>query len=300
MTEAEGASHLFAGDTVALLSPGSWSEDDDVALTVELLESWGLRVRLGRHAMDRWGYMAGLDRDRLDDVNDAIRDPQIRALICLRGGCGSLRLAQDIDVEALRADPKPLVGFSDITALLQVWHHASVISFHGGLYGDNVTIAKNLLLGGVPSPVHADRTALGAELTVPGTATGPLFGGNLEMLARSVGVINADLQGHILLLEILRNDGLGMVDRALTQLMMSGTLAGITGVALGGLTGFEHYEDRGWTIQDLLRERLSLLGVPVLAGLPIGHLDHPVTVPLGVECTLDSDAGSLVFDHTPA
>lgn len=287
---------LTAGDLVALVSPGSWSADEHVAETIALVESWGLRVRLGAHATDRWGYMAGADDDRLDDLNTAVRDPEVRALLCLRGGCGSLRLTTGLDVQALRSDPKPIVGFSDVTTLLQVWHRTGVISFHGGLYGDNVATARDLLFGEPPAPVPADRGAFGADLTRPGRAEGPLFGGNLEMLARTVGVADVDLRGHVLLLEILRNDGLGMVDRALTQLMLSGALEGITGVALGGLTGFEDYRDRGWTVVDLLRERLEVLDVPVLAGLPIGHVDHPVTVPLGAACTIDTAAGLLAFD----
>lgn len=279
---------LIAGDTVALLSPGSWSEDENVALTVDLVESWGLRVRLGNHASDRWGYLAGRDESRLGDINAALQDPEIRALICLRGGVGSLRLTHGVDVGALQADPKPLVGFSDITALLQVWHRAGVTALHGGLYGDQVDTARALLFGATPTPIFADTNAFGASLTVPGAATGILFGGNLEMLARSVGVVRVDLSGHLLLLEVFRSGGLGTIDRAITQLIMSGALEGITGVALGGLTGFEDHEDRGWTILDLLAERLGVLGVPVLAGLPVGHLDDPVTVPLGVECTFDT------------
>jgi muramoyltetrapeptide carboxypeptidase len=126
-----------------------------------------------------------------------------------------------------------------------------------------------------------------------GQASGPLFGGNLEMLARSVGVLEPDLSGHVLLLEINKAAGLGNVDRALTQLIMSGTLHGIIGVALGWLAGFEDYEDRGWTILDVLRDRFAVLDVPVLAGLPLGYDPDPRTVPLSTDCRLDADHGYL-------
>jgi muramoyltetrapeptide carboxypeptidase len=118
-----------------------------------------------------------------------------------------------------------------------------------------------------------------------------VFGGNLEMLARSVGVLEFDLQKHILLLEINRSEGLGHVDRALTQLIMAGALDGVVGVALGWLSGFEEYVDRDWTIIDVLRDRLDSLDVPVLAGLPFGHGPDPRVAPLGVRCTIDADAG---------
>ncbi len=251
----------------------------------------GFRPRLGNHVHDRLGYLAGTDEDRLADLNDAIRDPEIRAIVTLRGGCGSLRLLPGIDVDALEADPKPLVGFSDITALHRVWHQHGVPSLHGAVAGAHQEAVKDVLKGGTPAPVCTDRRQFGAELTTRGRVTGTLFGGNLEMLARSVGVLGFDLQHHILLLEINRSDGLGHVDRALTQLIMAGALDGVVGVALGWLSGFEDYVDRDWTVIDILRDRLDSLDVPVLAGLPFGHGPDPQVAPLGVRCAIDADTG---------
>jgi muramoyltetrapeptide carboxypeptidase len=159
--------------------------------------------------------------------------------------------------------------------------------------GTRASTVRQLLSGGTGAPVRSDTEQYGAYLTTTGTASGPLFGGNLEMLARSVGIVDTDLFGHVLLLEIYRTVGLGMVDRALTQLILSGALAGITGVAVGTLEGFDGYEDRGSNVLDVLRDRLGSLGVPILAGLPLGHMESPVSVPLGVESVLDADAGTL-------
>lgn len=284
---------LRRGDLVALLSPASWSEQEGISAAVETLESWGLRVRLGQHARDRLGYLAGADVDRLEDLNAAIRDPDVRAVVALRGGCGSSRLSRSVDVLALGADPKPIVGFSDITALHCVWHAAGVVSLHGCVTNAHAESVRRQLCGQAAETVRSDPDAFGASLSTSGRVGGKLFGGNLEMLARSVGVVDMDLRGHVLLLEINRSAGLGMVDRALTQLILSGTLDGVRGVALGALQGFEGYRDRGWDVLDVLRERLSVLGVPVLAGLPLGHLPEPVTVPLGVDCRLDADAGTF-------
>ncbi|PSL01796.1 muramoyltetrapeptide carboxypeptidase [Haloactinopolyspora alba] len=288
---------LSAGDPVALISPASWSDDDWVQWSVAEVDSWGLRPRLGVHARDQRGYLAGRDEDRLADLNDAIRDPDVRAIVTLRGGCGSFRLVHGVDVDSLRADPKPLVGFSDVTSLHHVWHLAGTASLHGAVAGAHAEDVRDLLLGGKPGPVKADPTQFGAELTTRGRASGPLTGGALELLARSVGVLDFDLSGHVLLLEISKTAGLGNVDRALTQLIMSGSLEGITGVALGRLSGFEAHEDRGWTIIDLLRDRFAVLDVPVLAGLPLGHGADPRTVPLGVGCTVDADAGTLTCER---
>ncbi|WP_285107858.1 LD-carboxypeptidase [Promicromonospora sp. MEB111] len=284
---------LEPGDAVALVSPASWSDESWLAESVATVESWGFEARLGKHADDRFGYMAGGDPERASDLNDAIRDPEVRAILTLRGGSGSLRLLPDVDTDALRADPKPLVGFSDITALHQVWHRIGVPSVHGAVAGTRAETVLRLLRGESGEPVRRDNGQYGAYLTTTGTASGPLFGGNLEMLARSVGIVDNDLDGHVLLLEINRTVGLGMVDRALTQLLLSGALAGISGVAVGTLEGFDDHADRGWNVLDVLRDRLSPLGVPILAGLPLGHLENPVSVPLGVECELDADAGTL-------
>jgi muramoyltetrapeptide carboxypeptidase len=291
---------LEPGDVIALLSPASWSEDSWVAESIETVESWGFKARVGRHATDRLGYMAGGDRERAADLNAAIRDPEVRAILCLRGGCGSLRLLADVDTDALRADPKPIIGFSDITALHQVWHQAGVPSVHGAVAGIHASTVRRLLVGERGEPVRSDRAQFGAGLTTTGTASGPLYGGNIEMLARSVGVVDNDLEGHVLLLETHREVGLGMVDRALTQLLLSGALAGVSGVAVGTLEGFEDYQDREWTVLDVLHDRLGSLGVPILAGLPLGHLENPVSVPLGVECVLDADAGTLAVSPLTA
>lgn len=262
------------------------------------MESWGLQVVYGQHARHRRGFLAGRDQDRLADLNDAIRDPHVRAVICLRGGIGSLRLMRDVDRDALRRDPKPIVGFSDATALHRVWHAAGVRSLHGGLGGIHRDDVRAHLLDADPTlTIVSDPDEITADLTSTGSAQGLLFGGNLEMLARSIGVLPFDLNGHILLLEINKAAGLGMVDRALCQLVLSGALDGIAGIALGRATGFEEHQDRGWTILEVLHDHLDHLDVPIVGGLPIGHGPDAWTVPLNVPCRLD--AASRTLTTTP-
>ncbi|WP_267421896.1 MULTISPECIES: S66 peptidase family protein [unclassified Curtobacterium] len=284
---------VAAGDTVAIVSPASWPEESVPSWIAERVESWGLRAVVAPHALDQRGYLAGSDADRAADLNDAIRDPEIRAVIASVGGCGSFRIVPDVDVDALRADPKMLVGYSDITALHQVWNAAGVPTLHGAIAGAHGDHVRRLLMEDAETVVEADPGALSADLTTRGSVEGPLFGGNLEMLARSVGVVDFDVAGGILLLEVNRAAGLGMVDRALTQLRYSGALDGVVGVALGSIDQFAGYEDRGWTIVDTLRDHFEALGVPVLGGLPLGHVEDLVTVPLGTAAVLDVDHGRL-------
>lgn len=288
---------LLPGDRVSVVSPGSWHDSgEDLDQLVKTLESWDLRVQVGAHAIDRHGYMAGTDADRLADLNGALNDPTIRALIASRGGCGSLRLVRGVDRDALQRDPKPLVGYSDVTALHQVWRRSGVSTVHGAVDGEHAETARKLLMNGASTSVGRDPCMITSQMTTTGKASGDLIGGNLEMLARSVGVVDVSLEGCIFMVEANKAAGLGMVDRALTQLRLSGTLDQITGVAVGSFDQFVGYEDRGWTIMDVLHDLLDDLGIPILGGLPLGHITDPVPVPLGVPATIDADAGQLTVE----
>lgn len=287
---------LRPGDRVRLVSPASWPSDEQLTESVEVLEAWGLVVEIGDHALDRLGYLAGRDEDRVADLDDAYRDPGVRAVFATRGGAGAYRIAGDLDFAAVRADPKPLVGFSDITALhLALWRECRVATVHGFLSGArSAESTRRLLLDAEPSVLHRDPESLTAAVEVAGTARGHVVGGHLGTVAGAVGAGLPSLEGAILFLEAPRGIGLGQVDRQLTQLMRSGSLRGVQGVALGRFPGFEDYEDRGWTVLDVLRDRLGALGVPVLGGLDVGHGDAPLSLPLGPVADLDTQAGTLV------
>lgn len=293
MSACRTSAPLQRGDQIALVAPASWPTAEWVQGTVNTVSSWGFRPRVGDHVLDQLGFLPGSDEDRLADLNAAVRDGDVRGIVCLLGGCGSLRLLPGLDVDALGRDPKPLVGYSDITALHRVWLQAGVVSLHGAVAGRHAEDVRTFLTGGVTGPLPMDESQFGSELTTSGSVSGPLFGGNLEMLARTVGVLDLDLADHILLLEINKAAGLGNVDRALTQLVLSGALDGIVGVAIGHLQGFEGYADRGWTVVDVLRNQLRRLEVPVLAGLPLGHDVDPRTVGLGLRYKLDADRATL-------
>jgi muramoyltetrapeptide carboxypeptidase len=288
---------LHAGDRVRLVSPASFPDRASLATSVRVLESWGLVVEVGEHAMDRWGYMAGRDEDRLADLNGAFRDPGVRAIITTRGGAGAYRIADGIDFAAVRADPKPLVGFSDVTNLhLALWHGASLTGIHGCLAGErSCASVRALLMNGETVTLHRDPGALTAAVAVSGVARGRLLGGNLRTLAGFVGAGLPDFKGAIVLLEDERTRGLGQVDRELTQLRRSGALDGIAALALGSCPGFEGYEDRGWTLLDVLQDRLCDLGVPVLGGLDVGHVPDPIAFPLGPDALLDATTGTLAI-----
>jgi muramoyltetrapeptide carboxypeptidase len=293
---------LLPGNRVRLVSPASFPSRKWLTESIEILESWGLTVEAGEHSLDQWGYMAGRDQDRLDDLNNAFRDPGVRAIITTRGGAGSYRITDGIDFDAVRADPKPVVGFSDITNLhLALWDHCRLANIHGCLAGDHAKASvRQLLMTREPLVLQRDPNALSAAVEVPGHASGPLIGGNLSALIGFIGAGLPSLDGAILLLEDQRTIGLGQIDRQLTHLIRSGSLDGLRGIALGLFTGFEDYVDRGWNVVDVLRDRLEQLQGPVLGGLALGHGGKGIdggpdqyAAALGATAILDTSAGTL-------
>lgn len=288
------------GDEVRLVSPASPPNHDDVLQTQQTLEGWGLKVSLGENAFNRYGYLAGTDQERLSDVNAALRDPSVRAIIATRGGKGSYRIADQLDFAAARNDPKFLVGFSDVTILhMRLWKHSRIVGLHGALYADETTgdiprlrseSLRAALMTPGPTIIASREEESTAQLTTSGTARGPLLGGNLDMIATGAGWALPDLHGAILLIEAV-DLYLGQADRYLTMLRNAGHLDGIAGIAVGQFSKFN--SSKGITIIDLLRDHLSRLGVPILGGLPLGHGDQPATVPLGATAVLDAKVGTL-------
>ena len=291
------------GDELRLVSPGSPPNRDDVLQTQRTLEGWGLKVSLGDNVFNKYGYLAGTDEERLGDVNAALRDTSVRAIIATRGGKGSYRIANQLDFEAARSDPKFLVGFSDVTILhMSLWKHSRIVGLHGALYFDETTgdsphlrseSLRAALMTGGPTIIASRGEESTAQLTTSGTARGRLLGGNLDMIATGAGWALPDLHGAILLIEAV-DLYLGQVDRYLTMLRNAGHLDGIAGIAVGQFTKFN--PSKGITIIGLLRDHLSRLGVPILGGLPLGHGDRPVTVRLGAAAVLDANAGTLTVE----
>ncbi len=290
---------LRPGDRVRLVSPASFPSRELLAGSAAVLEGWGLVVEVGAHALDQWGYMAGRDQDRLSDLNDAFRDPGVRAVIATRGGAGAYRIADEIDFAAVRADPKPMVGFSDITALhLTLWRQCGLAGIHGFLTGSrSANATRRLLMSGESTTLRRDPRAMTVAAEVTGIAAGNLIGGNLGTIAHAIGVGLPSLAGTILFLEAERTIGLGHIDRQLTQLIRSGALQGVRGVALGRFPGFEGYVDREWTLVDVFKDRLGSLGVPVLGGLDVGHGPDPLSLPLGPAAVLDTESGTLTVEQ---
>jgi len=226
---------LQVGDEVRLVSPASPPNPADVLQAQRKLESWGLDVSLGDNVFRQYGYLAGTDHERLSDLNSALRDPSVRAIVATRGGKGAYRIADQLDFAAARNDPKFVVGFSDITILhMSLWRHSKIVGLHGALYVDDATgsishVGSETLRAALMEPGPTTITSRAddptSELTTSGTARGPLLGGNLDMIATGAGWALPDLHGAILFIEAVELY-LGHVDRQLTMLRKAGHLDG--------------------------------------------------------------------------
>jgi muramoyltetrapeptide carboxypeptidase len=295
---------LHPGDRVRLVSPASTPDERHVQATTRHLERLGLEVELGDHVYDRFGYLAGTDEARLSDLNDALRDPGVKAVITTRGGKGAYRIAGDLDFAAASRNRKLLVGFSEITILhLALLKHCGLSGIHGAPWVpefDRRSAAsfEAAAFSNAPVVIESDPQESTSALTTSGVARGRLIGGNQEMVATAAGWALPSLDGAILLLEAygLR---IGQMDRHLTMLERAGHLDGLQAIAVGQYTDCalpDAATQGDWTTNDVIGERLRRLGVPILGGLPIGHGDSPLAVPVGTMATLDAESGTLVVE----
>jgi muramoyltetrapeptide carboxypeptidase len=269
---------------------------------VDRVRAWGWEPRLGRHARGRRGYLSGTDEERAGDFNAALHDPEVDAIWCLRGGYGTMRVLPEIDWEALAARPRPVVGFSDNTALHLAIQRHGIVSFHAPhpAAADFPAFSADLLRRALTMPEPAGLlpfpagSAGRAETLRGGVAEGALVGGNLSLLTATLATaVSPRTDGAILFVEEV-GEAAYRVDRLLTQLRLAGVLERVAGVAVGAFTGADDAADAP-SIAEVLEDRLGDLGVPVATGFPFGHGADNWTLPLGVRARLDADAGTLTL-----
>jgi muramoyltetrapeptide carboxypeptidase len=258
-----------------------------------LLVGEGFRPRLGPNTLARDGYLAGGDEARLEDLRGMFLDPEIKAIFCARGGYGSMRLLDRLDYPMIRANPKPLVGYSDITAvLLAVLRKAGLVTFHGPVVRDmgakDGQNLKAMLLaltdnGRLEIPLGEDGVVR------QGKSRGPIVGGNLSLICHLVGTrYLPSLRGAILFVEDTGEPAYRL-DRMLTHLRLSGHMEGLAALLAGD---FEGCEEPG-PLKRLLADRTMGLNIPVAVGLHVGHGRRNLTIPMGVEAEVDTGSGTL-------
>ena len=292
---------LQAGDKIALLSPSYNTPMENVEAAAAVLRGWGFEPVIGAHVGEVYrGKYAGKPKERVSDLEWALRDPSIKAILCNRGGYGTIRLVDLLPMEELAAHPKWLVGYSDITTLLEMENRAGVMSIHGTMgthlaqtrgNDPSSTLLRDLLLGQVPAykvPAHPENR--------PGHATGILVGGNLCTFTPILGTqADATLGLDIILFIEEVEEDMSHIDRLINTLILNGVFDRCKGIVLGEFTGCKANLDFD-SVEDMICSYVPT-GIPVLCGFPTGHDDVNLPLAMGAPVTLDVTAAgaSLTF-----
>ena len=303
---------LRPGDTVGLIAPGGYTTEKSIAKARRNIEALGLKVREGASLREVNGNYGGSVPQRLADLHAMFGDPEVNMIWPIRGGSGCISLLAHLDFKLIRANPKILLGYSDITALhLAIHRHARLVTFHGPVASSTLTeyaIEHMMAVLSDPQPRYTIPMALEnsrraleqphfALRTVhDGVATGPLMGGNLSLVAALAGTpYAADFKDSILFLEEV-NEAPYRIDRWMTQLDLSVGLAKAAGVMVGICEdcGPEH-EDSSLSLDQTLDIHLQPLSVPAVTGYSIGHIRDQFTIPMGIRATLDTQRQTVTL-----
>jgi muramoyltetrapeptide carboxypeptidase len=297
---------LSPSDTVGLVLPATAAfEADEIQFAKEQMEAIGFKVVIGPNAFQKWGYFAGRDKDRADDINRMFADDTVNGVVCYTGGWGSPRVLPYLDYDLIKRKPKVLIGYSDITALLNAVHKKTgLITFHGPVGGstfDPFTLEnfRRVVMtaepaGLLPTPQKkpnelVDRTNRILKLT-SGKATGPLIGGNLTMIATLMGTpYQPDTSGAIVFLEDVHEEPY-RIDRMLTTLALGGMFEKAAGIIFGRCSDCG-VKGPSFSLEEILRDRFGTLPIPAISGLSFGHIEQKLVLPIGARATLDADAG---------
>lgn len=310
---------LKPGAKIGMVAPASGLRPKELVEAGKTLEAMGYAVVFGKHLMRRNGYLSGTDDERADDLMALAKRDDIDCIMCIRGGYGTMRILPLLDYDVFRDHPKIIIGYSDITALLNaITKRTGLITFHGPVASSKFTPYTIKYFKAVlekPQPVAVEeippyehRTAL--ELNAPqtlvrlgeGVASGVLVGGNLSMVVAMLGTpYEIDTKGRILFLEEITEEPF-RIDRMLTQLWLAGKLQACAGIAFGRLKdcevrGNSPFADLSLSLRDVLKLRISSLNIPAVYGLPIGHVKDKLTVPIGAMATLNATTLKFSIDE---
>ncbi|MEW8972191.1 MAG: LD-carboxypeptidase, partial [Mesobacillus sp.] len=271
---------------------------------LKFVEDLGLNYKLGKSLYSEYGYLAGDDEARLSDLNEMFLDDEIKAIICAGGGYGTARIASALDYNAIKNNPKIFWGYSDITFLhTAIRQQTGLITFHGpmlasdiGKEGANQVSKDTFQQLFVPVELNYDSSISQIEELVPGSAEGPLVGGNLSLLSSSMGTpFEIDTKGKILLIEDI-NEEPRAVDRMLNQLYMAGKLQQSAGIIIGDFNNCVPERELSLSLEEVIDHYIQLAGRPALKGFNMGHCSPHIGVPLGATASMDTKEKTLYVE----
>jgi len=295
---------LKIGDTVGVVSLAAAVEKQALERGLEIVRGLGFHARVSKHVLDRDDILAGSDRQRADELQAFFADPDIRAILVARGGYGSGRILPLLDFEAIALTPKPFVGFSDLTFLLNpIVERARMVAFHGPMLAIDHQIEERnrrsfehlgkVLLG------KLDRFEMEAPQVIhPGSAEGELMGGCLSIIVAMLATPYApSFDDKIVFLEEV-GERAYRIDRMLVQLRQSGALARCAGIVFGAIRPYGNEENEARMIRRFVAEQTAELEIPVLYGIDAGHFTNNLTLPFGVRARLDTSVRSLTLTES--
>jgi len=303
-------SRLKKGDTIALITPGSYITEQEKEESINNLRGLGFKVIYSDRLMQKNGYFSAIDEERAADLNEMFERKDVQGIMCARGGYGCARILPHLDYELIENNPKPLIGFSDVTALhYALYNNCNLITFHGPVSIStfssfsvknftSVLLNPSTELELENSKTGNNNNPYGITVISEGKAKGELVGGNLSIVVSMIGTeYDIDFSDKIIFLEEFLEEPY-RIDRMLTQMIQSGKFENAAGIALGIFKMCEPNEtnpsfSESFSLMEVLKDRLGILKIPVVYGLSFGHIADKFTLPFGVSAELNSDTKQL-------
>lgn len=295
---------LTIGDTVGVIAPASPPNQENLVRGIAFLKELGLKVKVGNAVDKVYGYLAGTDEERLNDLHQMFQDSEVKAVICACGGYGTARIASYIDYELIKKNPKIFWGYSDITFLhTAILQETGLVTFHGPMLGSDIgkeethPISKkgfrNLF---EPIDLIYTEHISPLETIIEGAANGELVGGNLSLLVSTLGTsYEIDTNGKILLIEDI-NEEPRSLDRMLNQLKMAGKLDVVNGILVGDFRDCTPKREQSLTLDEVITYYVKSANKPSLKGFNMGHCNPHVSVPFGVHAKFNTDEKRLIVE----
>jgi muramoyltetrapeptide carboxypeptidase len=301
---------LKKGDTIALVTPGSYITEQEKEESINNLSSLGFNVVYSDKLMQKNGYFSATDEERAADLNEMFERKDVQGIMCARGGYGCARILPFLNYESIEINPKALIGFSDVTALqYAIYKNSGLITFHGPVSistfssfsvrnFNNVLLNPTFELELINSTSGNNYNPYGITVISEGIAVGELAGGNLSIVVSLIGTeYDIDFSGKIIFLEEFLEEPY-RIDRMLTQLIQAGKIEGASGIALGVFKLCEPKKSNpsfngSYSLMDVLIDRLGNLEIPVLYGLSFGHVADKFTLPFGIKAELSTETKNL-------
>lgn len=305
------ARKLKLGDTIGLITPaGVLDDEESISIAREIFETLGFKVKEGKHIRSRYGNLAGTDQERIADIHDMFADKTVKAIVCIRGGSGTSRLLDRLDYKLISNNPKILLGYSDITALiLALYAKTGLVTFHGAVgistWTKKLAEAFNAQFIANQPAIFENPKSKGDNIVQtkdriatihPGSAEGILLGGNMTVLTGLCGSSYLpDFKDKILFIEEVDED-MERVDRMFCQLKNAGILGAIKGFVFGKCTNCKPSSGYGSvTLDQLFNDYVKPLKIPAYSGAIIGHIAEQFILPVGAKVRIDASQGTITL-----